>query len=60
MKELIYHRLLVPAVERAPDKVTILDGDYRSTQQEHLDRTCRHRACAPAPARDRRRRTGSR
>jgi long-chain acyl-CoA synthetase len=41
MKELIYHRLLVPAVERAPDKVTILDGDYRSTQQEHFDRTCR-------------------
>jgi long-chain acyl-CoA synthetase len=41
MKELIYHRLLLPAVERAPDKVTILDGAYRSTQQEHLDRTCR-------------------
>src|SRR3954470_17914689 len=41
MKELIYHRLLLPAVERAPDKVTILDGDYRSTQHEHLDRTCR-------------------
>jgi len=41
MKELIYHRLLLPAVERAPDKVVILDGDYRSTQQEHLDRTCR-------------------
>src|SRR5262249_7035642 len=41
MKELIYHRQLLPAVERAPDKVTILDGEYRSTQQEHLDRTCR-------------------
>jgi len=41
MKELIYHRLLLPAVERAPDKVVILDGEYRSTQQEHLDRTCR-------------------
>src|SRR5262245_13255850 len=41
MKELIYHRHLLPAVERAPDKVTILDGDYRSTQQAHLDRTCR-------------------
>jgi len=41
MKELIYHRLLLPAVERAPEKVTILDGDYQSTQQEHLDRTCR-------------------
>ena len=41
MKELIYHRHLLPAVERAPDKVTILDGEYRSTQQEHLDRTCR-------------------
>src|SRR6478672_13383445 len=41
MKELIYHRHLLPAVERAPDKVTILDGEYRSTQQQHLDRTCR-------------------
>jgi len=41
MKELIYHRHLLPAVERAPDKGTILDGEYRSTQQEHLDRTCR-------------------
>jgi hypothetical protein len=41
MKELIYHRQLLPAVERAPDKVTILDGEYRSTQQEHFDRTCR-------------------
>jgi long-chain acyl-CoA synthetase len=41
MKELIYHRQLLPAVERAPNKVTVLDGEYRSTQQEHLDRTCR-------------------
>jgi acyl-CoA synthetase (AMP-forming)/AMP-acid ligase II len=41
MKELIYHRQLLPAVEREPDKVTILDGEYRSTQAEHFDRTCR-------------------
>ena len=41
MKELIYHRQLLPAVEKAPDKVTILDGEYRATQQEHLDRACR-------------------
>src|SRR5215471_8484341 len=41
MKELVYHRLLLPGGERAPDKVTILDGEYRSTQQEHFDRTCR-------------------
>jgi acyl-CoA synthetase (AMP-forming)/AMP-acid ligase II len=41
MKELIYHRLLLPAIEREPDKVTILDGEYRSTQAQHFDRTCR-------------------
>lgn len=41
MKELVYHRLLLPSVERAPDKVTIIDGGYRSTHEAHVARTCR-------------------
>jgi acyl-CoA synthetase (AMP-forming)/AMP-acid ligase II len=41
MKELIYHRLLLPAVERAPDREVIVDGDHRDTMSGHLDRTLR-------------------
>jgi long-chain acyl-CoA synthetase len=41
MKELVYHRLLLPAVERYADKVAFLDGDYEGTFAEHLDRTTR-------------------
>jgi long-chain acyl-CoA synthetase len=41
VKELVYHRLLLPAVERYGDKEVILDGDHRSTLAEHLDRTTR-------------------
>jgi len=41
VQELVYHHLLLPAVERAPDKVTIVDGAYRSTSAQHLDRVCR-------------------
>jgi long-chain acyl-CoA synthetase len=41
MKELVYHRLLLPTLERLPDKVTVVDGQYRSTQAEHLERTFR-------------------
>ena len=37
----MYHRLLLPAVERYGDKEAILDGDHRSTLAEHLDRTTR-------------------
>ena len=54
MKELVYHRVLVPTLDRGPDKVTIIDGDHRATQREHLDRTFRlahalrsHLGCAP-------------
>ena len=39
MKELVYHRLLLPAVERYGDREAILDGDHRGTLAEHLDRT---------------------
>ena len=41
MKELVYHRLLLPAVERYGDKLAVIDGEYRSTLAEHLDRTTR-------------------
>ncbi|HAS12268.1 MAG TPA: hypothetical protein DCS55_17425 [Acidimicrobiaceae bacterium] len=39
MKELVYHRLLLPAVERYGDREAIIDGDHRGTLAEHLDRT---------------------
>jgi acyl-CoA synthetase (AMP-forming)/AMP-acid ligase II len=41
VKELVYHRQLLPAVERNADKVGFIDGDYRSTFGEHLDRVGR-------------------
>ena len=41
MKELVYHRLLLPAVERYGDREVILDGEHRSTLAAHLDRTTR-------------------
>lgn len=41
MKELVYHRLLLPAVERYGDREVIIDGDHRGTLSEHLDRTTR-------------------
>ena len=41
MKELVYHRSLLPAVERYADKVGFIDGDYRATYAEHLDRVAR-------------------
>jgi long-chain acyl-CoA synthetase len=41
MKELIYHRHLLPAVERYADKVGFVDGEYRGTYATHLDRVAR-------------------
>jgi long-chain acyl-CoA synthetase len=41
MKELIYHRMLLPAVERKPDEITIIDGDHQGSLAQHLDRTTR-------------------
>jgi long-chain acyl-CoA synthetase len=41
MKELVYHRLLLPAAERYGDKVVLLDGEYEGTLPQHLDRTTR-------------------
>ncbi len=41
MKELVYHRYLLPTVERLPDTTAVIDGAFRSTYAEHLDRVCR-------------------
>ena len=41
MKELVFHRQLLPALERWPDKVAFHDGDYHSTFQQHGDRVLR-------------------
>ncbi len=41
MKELIYHRHLLPAVARYADKVGFVDGAYRGTYAAHLDRVAR-------------------
>jgi long-chain acyl-CoA synthetase len=41
MKELVYHRLLLPTVERLADRPAFFDGDYRATFAEHLDRVAR-------------------
>jgi long-chain acyl-CoA synthetase len=41
MKELVYHRMLLPAVERNADRVAFFDGDYRATFAQHIDRVAR-------------------
>ena len=41
MKELVYHRSLIPATERHSDKTAVIDGDYRATYGQHLDRVLR-------------------
>jgi hypothetical protein len=41
MKELVYHRHLLPAVERYADKVGFVDGSYRATYARHIDRVGR-------------------
>src|SRR6478609_6831591 len=41
MKELIFHRHLLPAVERYADKVAFHDGDYHGTYAQHADRVLR-------------------
>jgi long-chain acyl-CoA synthetase len=38
MKELVYHRHLLPTVNRFPDKVGVIDGSYSATFAQHLDR----------------------
>lgn len=41
MKELVYHRHLLPAVDRYADKVAVIDGQYSATYAQHLDRVAR-------------------
>jgi long-chain acyl-CoA synthetase len=41
MRELVYHRHLLPAVERYRDKLAVVDGAYSATYGEHLDRVGR-------------------
>ena len=41
MKDLVYHRMLLPAAERFADKAATLDGEFTATYAEHVDRTLR-------------------
>src|SRR4051794_26166358 len=41
MKELVFHRLFLPAMERWPGKVGFHDGGYESTFETHADRVLR-------------------
>ncbi len=41
MKELVYHRMLLPAVENFADKVAVIDPDYQGTLGTHGDRVLR-------------------
>ena len=41
MKDLVYARSLLPTVERFADKEAVIDGAYRATFAQHLDRTMR-------------------
>ena len=41
MKELIYHRHLLPATEQYAEKVAVIDGAYTATYTQHLDRVQR-------------------
>src|SRR5579859_2850392 len=41
MKELVYHRALLPAAARYADQVISVDGAVRTTFAEHVERVCR-------------------
>ncbi|HZJ26836.1 MAG TPA: long-chain-fatty-acid--CoA ligase [Acidimicrobiia bacterium] len=41
MKELVYHRLLLPAIENYADKTACIDQGYEGTFAQHGDRTLR-------------------
>lgn len=41
MKELVYHRQLLPAIERYGDRLGVVDGSYEATYATHFDRVCR-------------------
>jgi long-chain acyl-CoA synthetase len=41
VKELVYHRYLLPTAERRAGQLAVLDGDFTATFAEHRDRVCR-------------------
>src|SRR5262249_36509483 len=41
VKELVYHRYLVPTADRLAGAIGVLDGEFTATFGEHLDRVCR-------------------
>jgi long-chain acyl-CoA synthetase len=41
VKELVYHRYLLPTTARLTDRTAILDGEFTATYGQHLDRVCR-------------------
>src|SRR5262249_7716092 len=41
VKELVYHRLFLPAIERNADRIGFVDGDYRATFADHMARVAR-------------------
>jgi acyl-CoA synthetase (AMP-forming)/AMP-acid ligase II len=41
MKELVYHRHLLPTAERHADKVAVYDDPFRATYAEHVERVLR-------------------
>jgi acyl-CoA synthetase (AMP-forming)/AMP-acid ligase II len=41
VKELVYHRFLLPTAERQATRTAVLDGEFTATFAEHRDRVCR-------------------
>ncbi len=41
MKDLVYHRMLLPAADRYADKLATIDGEFTATYAEHVDRALR-------------------
>jgi long-chain acyl-CoA synthetase len=41
MKELVYHRLLLPVLDRYADRIGFIDGDYEGSYADHADRVFR-------------------
>jgi long-chain acyl-CoA synthetase len=48
VKELVYHRHLLPSTEQHADKVAVIDGTYRATYAQHLDRVARLAGTLPS------------
>ena len=48
MKELIYHRHLLPATEQHAGRVAVIDGAYTATYAQHLDRVAHVAGALPS------------